>query len=464
MMKFLILLLLPLQIFAQRNDILFRNVNVIDVKSGRVAANQNVLIRGNIIRKISKRKIAPKAATVIDASGKFLIPGLCDMHVHTFRNAVDKRKEYYFPLFIANGVTGVRDMWTKTPNMKFINEWREGVNNGSLVAPRFLFVGTLVDGIPPVWPASDTIRTVDEARAMVHTIRDGGLDFVKVYGHLSREVYFAIADECKKTGFPFAGHVPDSVSLVEAVQSGQETIEHLFGILTKWADVSSNEEKFKSIKRGEWTPALRMELLQSFSEEKAAAIAALMKEKGTWLCPTISVDESYMLAGNKKLIEDERLQYATESERKSWTDLHNAYKPESRPFQQFRFQTGLRYVNLMYKNGVNILAGTDVGNAFLYPGFSLHDELIHLVNAGLPPLAALQAATINPARYTGKEKQFGTVSKGKLADLVLLDANPLVDISNTKKINAVVLNGRLFQRKELDGLLVEGKEAVINIK
>jgi len=463
-MRFFLLLLLPLQIFAQQNGILFKNVNVVDVKTGAIASNQNVLIGGNIIEKISSKNIDAKAVTVIDGTGKFLIPGLCDMHVHTFRNAADKRKEYYFPLFIANGVTSVRDMWTKTPNMKYINEWREGVNNGTLVAPRFALVGTLVDGIPPVWPASDTIRTADEARAMVHTIRDSGLDFVKVYGHLSREAYFAIADECKKIGFPFAGHVPDSVSLAEAIQSGQKTIEHLFGILSKWSDLSSNEAKFKSIKRGEWTPALRMELLKSFSEEKAIAMAKLMKKRGTWLCPTISVDESNMLAYDKKLIEDERLQYATEAERKSWMDLHNAYKLESRPFQQFRFQTGSRYVNLMYKNGVSILAGTDVGNPFLYPGFSLHDELIHLVNAGLPPLAALQAATINPARYLGKEKQLGTVSKGKLADLVLLDANPLLEISNTKKISAVVLNGRLFQRKELDELLVKGRKGVADVK
>ena len=229
-MKFLLLFLLPLQLFAQQNEVLFKNVNVVDVKTGQIAAKQNVLISGNTIQRITSKAISSKNASVVDGTGKFLIPGLWDMHIHVFRNAVDKRKEYYFPLFIANGVTSVRDMWTKPQNMQYINEWRKQVSSGTGLVPRFATVGSLVDGVPPVWPSSDTVKTVEEARAIVRKIKKSGVDFVKVYGRLSREAYFAIVDECKKINIPFAGHVPDSVTFTEAATSGQKSIEHLITI------------------------------------------------------------------------------------------------------------------------------------------------------------------------------------------------------------------------------------------
>jgi imidazolonepropionase-like amidohydrolase len=452
------MLLLPLQLLAQQNAVIFKNVNVVNVETGRIDNNRNVLIKGNTIHKITPGAISPKQALVVDGTGKFLIPGLWDMHIHVFRNAVDKRKEYYFPLFIANGVTSVRDMWTKPQNMQYINEWRKQVSSETGLVPRFATVGSLVDGGPPVWPGSDTVKTAEEARAIVHKIKKSGVDFVKVYGHLSREAYFAIADECKKMNFPFAGHVPDSVTSTEAAISGQKSIEHLFLIFSKWKELSSKEENFRKVKRGEWTPALRLELLQSFSEQKGQELAKLFTRSGTLLCPTIVVHAANMFTDDKRYIQDERLQYISEAEKKGWMDFYNAFKPENRSINQLRFQTDMKYLNTMYKNGVGIMAGTDVGNPFIYAGFSLHDELDYLVKAGLTPLDALRTATINAAKYAGKEKEIGTVSTGKLADLVLLDANPLLDITNSKKINAVVLNGKLLQRKDLDHLLMVARE------
>ena len=185
-MKFILMLLLPLQLLAQQNAVLLKNVNVVNVETGRIDNNQNVLIKGNTIHKISSKAISPKGPLVVDGTGKFLIPGLWDMHIHAFRNAADKRKEYYFPLFIANGVTSVRDMWTKPQNMQYINEWRKQVNSGTGLVPRFATVGSLVDGVPPLWPSSDTVKTPEEARAIVRKIKKSGVDFVKVYGRLSR--------------------------------------------------------------------------------------------------------------------------------------------------------------------------------------------------------------------------------------------------------------------------------------
>jgi imidazolonepropionase-like amidohydrolase len=460
-MKFIFMLLLPLQLFAQQNGVLFKNVNVVDVKTGHIATKQNVLITGNIIQKITSKAISSKNASIVDGTGKYLIPGLWDMHVHVFRNAADKRKEYYFPLLIANGVTSVRDMWTKPKNMPYVSTWRQQVSTSTGMVPRFATVGTLVDGTPPVWPGSDTVKTAEEARDIVHKIKDSGVDFVKVYGRLSREAYFAIVDECKKLNFPFAGHLPESVSFTEAATSGQKSIEHLISIFSKWKELSTKEETFKNIKRGEWTPALRFELLQSFSEQKTQELAKLLARNGTSLCPTIVVHAANMFTDDKKYIQDERLQYISEEEKKGWMDFYKAFKPENRSINQLRFQTDMKYLNIMYKTGVKILAGTDLGNPFIYAGFSLHDELEHFAKAGLTPLDALQTATLNPAKYVGKEREIGTVSIGKLADLILLDANPLLDITNTRKINAVVLNGKLLQRKDLDVLLKVGKESAI---
>ena len=261
-MKFFFILLLPLQLFAQQTSVLIKNVNVVDVQTGKIAGRQNVLISGNTIQQITSKPITHKNATVINGTGKFLIPGLWDMHVHVFANAANKSKEFYFPLFIANGVTSIRDMWTKPQNMQYVNHWRRQLSTQPGTVPRFATVGTLVDGVPPDWPTSDTVKTAEEAKAIVHKIKDAGVDFVKVYSKLSREAYFALADESKKLNFQFAGHVPDSISITEAANSGQKSIEHLPGTLTKWSELSSKEEDFKNIKRGEWTPQLRMELLQ----------------------------------------------------------------------------------------------------------------------------------------------------------------------------------------------------------
>ena len=197
--------------------------------------------------------------------------------------------------------------------------------------------------------------------------------------------------------------------------------------------MSAKEETFKNVKRGEWTPALRFELLESFSEQKTLELAKLYARNGTSLCPTIVVHATNMFTDDKKYIQDERLQYVSEEEKKGWMDFYNAFKPENRSINQLRFQTDMKYVNIMYKNGVSIMAGTDLGNPFIYAGFSLHDELEHLVKFGLTPLDALQTATINAAKYVGKEKEIGTVSVGKIADLILLDANPLLDIKKHKK-------------------------------
>lgn len=459
-MKYLIFILLPLQLFSQTTSILFQDVNVVDVQTGKVLSKQNVLIIGNRIEQITAKAIARGNATVVNGTGKFLIPGLWDMHVHEFNNVSERPpNEYYHPLFIANGVCSVREMWTKPKNMHYIERWRNEITTKSGAIPRFVSVGTLVDGVPRIWPSSDTVTNAEEARAMVREVKAGGVDFFKVYSNLSREAYFAIADECRKLNFSFAGHVPNGISMVEASNAGQKSQEHL-GFWAMFTELSDKEEKFKNIKPAELTPALRTELFQSVSEKKGASVAAVFVKNGTALCPTMVQYRAAMLGDDDQIKNDVRLQYADSIDNKKWAEFAGRFKPDNRSIREARYQKGLDVIRMMHQGGVQLLAGTDLGNPFLYAGFSLHDELSLFVQAGLPPLAALQTATINPARYLGKEKEIGTVTQGKLADLVLLDANPLIDISNTKKINAVVMNGKLLTRMDLNKLLQQAKEKI----
>jgi hypothetical protein len=459
-MRYLFLLLIPLQLFSQETSVLIQNVSVVDVQTGKISMKKNVLIKGNSIEKITSKSIAAKNATLVNGTGKFLIPGLWDMHVHVFNNVSERPpNEYFHPLFIANGVTSVREMWTKPKNMHYVQRWRNEVGKSSSNVPRYASVGALVDGVPHIWPNSDTVTNAEQGREMVRKVKAGGVDFLKTYGRLSRDAYFAIADECKKLNFPFAGHVPFGISLAEASNAGQKSQEHM-GFWAMFTELSDKEGKFKNIKPADLTPELRTELFQSISEQKAASLAAVLVKNGTALCPTIIVYKVNMLGDDRAMQEDDQLQYADSFAKKDWAEFAARFTPENRAIREARYQKGLDIIHMMHRGGVQLLAGTDLGNPFLYAGFSLHDELLLFVQAGLSPLAALQTATINPAKYLGKEKEAGTVAEHKLADLVLLDANPLTDISNTKKINAVIMDGKLFDRTDLDKMLQQGKEKI----
>ena len=440
------------------NQLVLTHVTVIDATGAPANSDMTVVITGDRITELGKtQKVrVPKDAQVIDATGKFLIPGLWDMHVHWYL------KEY-LPLFIANGVTGARLMW----GMPVHQQWRKDIENGTLVGPRLVIASPIVDGPNPVWPASVSVSNDREARQAVTKARQDGADFIKVYSRLTREAFFAIADETKKQGISFAGHVPQSVTVAEASDAGQKSIEHLTGILTA---CSSREEEFRKqteaagskLPQGQIpNPATLRQLnrlvLETFSPEKAAALFARFKRNQTWQCPTLTVLRSTASLDDPSFRSDPRLKYMPSFTRTQW-DPTKDFRFKNRTAEDFElaklvFKKQLEVVGPMRRAGVEFLAGTDVLNPYCFPGFSLHDELVLLVNAGLTPMEALQAATLNPARFLGRESELGTVEKGKIADLVLLDANPLEDIRNTQKINAVMLRGKLIPKPALERML-----------
>jgi hypothetical protein len=453
----IVLLIIPTLLLAHPKPVLnqastaLTHVNIIDVTRGELSRDTTVVITGDRISAIgaSSTTPLPTDAKVIDATGQFLIPGLWDMHVHWYRRDM-------FTLFLANGVTGVRQMFGNSDLLR----WREQIARGSLIGPRMVVASPIIDGPEPVWPNSIAVRTEEDGRKAVRRVKDWGADFVKVYALLPREAYFGIADEAKQQGISFVGHSPYSVSPEEASDTGQKSIEHLTGILM---NCSAREKELRDQLVKADTPETRRRVhdtaLETYDHKKAAELFARFIKNLTWQCPTLTVLRSGANLREERFRQDGRLKYIPRQLQQRWAiRITNQSEGDSARAKK-SFQKDLEIVGAMRKAGVSILAGTDTGNPFCFPGFSLHEELALLVVAGLTPIEALRSATLNPANFFGLEKTMGTIEVGKVADLVLLGANPLEDIRNTQRIRAVLSNGRLFDRKALDKMLGDAEGA-----
>jgi hypothetical protein len=446
--------------------LVIRGVTVINTTNGVLQPAVDVLISGDRISSVGPQgsTVLPEGVEVVQATGKFLIPGLWDMHVHWY-------DERYFPLFLANGVTGIRIMWGEPDHFK----QREEISKGSLIGPRMIISSPIIDGPRPVMPDSISVSNEAEARQVVRNVREMGYDFVKVYQLLPREAYFAIADEAKELGIPFAGHIPSSISATEASNAGQRSVEHLGGGLGVLLACSNKEEQLRKEREKAYRgfsrqqPPARSRLgafgsfhkkvLEAYDVEKASALFALFVKNSTWQCPTLTVLRSGSFLDDKNFTNDPRLKYMTKAEVESWELKNNpivsSNTPEDWAIEKKVYHKELEIVGAMRRAGVEMLAGTDVLNPFCFPGFSLHDELGLLVEAGLTPMEALQTATYNPAKFLGLTDSLGTIDTGKIADLVLLEADPLEDISNTRKITAVVIGGKYFPKASLDEMLAK---------
>jgi hypothetical protein len=445
------------------NPIYIAHVTVIDTETGKETRDQTVVVSGDRISDIRDSKSAkpPANAKVVEGRGKFLIPGLWDMHVHA---VFAERLDSMLPMFVANGVLGIRDMGTSMP-LADINRLRQQTANGSRLGPRIVAAGPILDGRPkPFRPNFLAITTPEEGRETVRQLKSGGADLIKVYSWLSRDSFLAIAEEAKKQNIPFSGHVPFSVSALEASDAGQ-TMEHLYGVVLS---CSAREDELRSemLKSGvnlSGSERIRLEMdeaVASYDGLKAAKVFAHLAKNRTWQVPTLDVVVPYAYSFDARVTTDPRLKYIPPSVQQRWTE--EAKSSTDGVANAKTFEQRSQIVGAMHRAGVPLLAGTDAAwyQPYTYAGFSLHDELKLLVRAGLTPLEALQTATINPALYFGLQKDLGTIAKGKLADMVLLEANPLSDIGNTQKIDTVVVHGRLLDRKDLDSLLASAENDV----
>lgn len=448
------------------------HATVIDATGAPPQSDTTVLISQQHIFAVgaSHRVAVPSGFRVLDATGKFLIPGLADMHVHlTAAGEPTGSRRFILPLLLANGITTVRDMGGKVASLAQLrSEIKEGrFLRPHRLGPQIFFTGPYLDGDQPSFLPSLVVKSAPEARQAVDDLAAQGVDFIKAQSALSRDAYFAIAEESKKKAIRFVGHVPDRISAFEAADAGQASIEHLTGILLacssdeeelrqeQFAPDSPNATPEQSVAR---TRAWQRKLLDSYSPQKAEALIEAFMRNGTWQVPTfpVLVDLAFMTP-KTNLLNDPRMKYVPQNERKIWQRAVQGQFDQSsdRDFliHEEIIQRSLEIAGKMHAAGVRIMAGTDVPAPNIFPGFSLHEDLAYLVEAGLTPLEALQAATKNPAAFLGKAQSQGTIERGRFADLVLLDGNPLDDIHNTQKIRAVVLGGQLLDRAALDALL-----------
>jgi imidazolonepropionase-like amidohydrolase len=436
--------------------LVFMHITVIDATGAPPKRDMTVVVaQGRIARiEASAGARVSKEARVVNGRGKYLIPGLWDMHVHIWETQLT------FPLFLANGVTGVRNTGGHMDELK---SWREAVASGKLLGPHMVICGPVVDGPPPVHPDhSIVVRNADEARQAVDLLKRSGMDFVKVYDNLSREAYFAIAAEAKQQKIPFVGHVPVTIIATEASAAGQASIEHLGNVIEdSSADPAAiakhRAEKPKS--PGDFpahiAEGIRLEL-STFSSDGASQIYSTFLRNNTWQVPTLEAKRVFASSDEPGFMTDSRLKYISRTEAGQWRNspFFTFVTPSYIAARKALYRKELEVTGAMHGAKVRFLAGTDSGGVpFTFPGFNLHDELALLAETGFTPMEAIEAATSAPAKFLGLSGSLGTVEQGKIADLVVLDANPLEDIHNTKRIDAVVIGGRYLSRAQLDRML-----------
>lgn len=385
------------------------------------------------------------------------------MYTHAYFGwSRDFGDSYVLPLFIANGVTGIRDMGS---DLDAVLRARAEVVAHRLVGPRMAVSGPMLDRPMVTYKAAIPIATPDDGRKAVDTLRDRGVNFVKIQSEVSRDAYLAIAAEAKARGIEFEGHVPDAVRASEAIAAGQRTFEHLIGIFEA---STPDEDGFLQRRYGAGTdPAANKSLaafLDRYDPAREAALIRALAANTVWQCPTLFWERGQWLVDVIDFRKDPDLAFTP----RTWIDrkfpssqksILESMDTDPLAVRQKFVEHELEIVRRLHAAGVPFLAGTDTpAGVDVTPGISLHLELQRFVAAGFTPLEALQTATINPARFLGKLADFGTVEAGRVADLVLLRANPLEDIANTRAIVGVVADGRYWSSADLDALREQLKQ------
>ncbi|HEY1421877.1 MAG TPA: amidohydrolase family protein [Candidatus Acidoferrum sp.] len=445
------------------------HVTVIDMTGAPPRADQTVIIEKQRIAALgpSDSTEIPRGAQILDAHGKFLIPGLVDMHIHlTAAGEPDGSRKFILPLLLANGITGVRDMGGY---LESIFPLRKEIAEGKRLGPQIITPGPYLDGNPPSFQPSLVVTNAAEANNDVRQLVKREVDFIKVQSILSRDAYFAIAAAAQREHIVFVGHVPDRVTAAEAAEAGQHSIEHLTNVLRGCDNDEPKlmREQFYVAGKKESPAQSRAResrwlhrLLEEYSPEKCAALLAKFKEKDVWQTPTLVLlkNDAFPTLENRVTV-DERAKYIPNNILATWkksrAEQMKGISAQDSDLHSQLLQKSMLIVSEMQKAGVKILAGTDSPAPYVFPGSGLHDELQLLVESGLSPIEALQAATSRPAEFLHATKDSGSVELGKFADLLLLDANPLENIGSTREIHAVILRGKLLDRTALDQLLAE---------
>ena len=405
---------------SESSTIAFTNVGLVAMERDNVTPGQTVLVEGGVITAIGAdgSVSVPSDAERIDGSDRYLMPGLADMHIHA---VVGSDGESDLLVQLAAGVTTVRIMWGGTRLL----DWRQRIQSGELLGPRLYIASPGLEGDPPYWPGSIVLATEAEARGAVRDLNDTGYDFIKVYNRLPLELYDVVVDEAQALDMPVVGHVPRAFTADYAIAAGQQTIEHLSGFAPH------------ATTTGSWRGTI--------DSSKLAGLIEQIRLQGTWNCPTLTV-RSRTAGQVNGLRANAAFELMSES-MQSWLDDSLTQPPSSDRTTEGRLLK--QVVKALQDADVGLLVVTDAGVQYVYPGFSIHEELANFVDAGLTPYQTLRAATLNAATALGELAVSGTVAEGKRADLLLLDSNPLTDIANVNRRVGVMVAGNWYSQSTL---------------
>lgn len=459
-------LLTPAASFAET---LLTSVTIVDIEHGSLQADQSVLIRDGVIAEVGPAISAPGVET-IDGGGGYLIPGLWDSHVHIFSSPTEP--ETALPLYLLNGITGIRDMGALWP-IEEQKALRAQIEAGAVLGPRLILSGAWVDASPGSWPAMFLADMPDEARAAVARIADEGWAAVKAYSMLDEATYRALAEAAAQAGLPLVGHIPERVALDTAMDVGQSGMEH-FGRIPMACSTAEDRmlDDLRAVMSagGDQAAVFRVMaarnaiILQTWDEMLCGAVLARMADLRLHVSPTLVVADFYI--GNWPAADAPRMRMIPPEVREAWgrPDFRlQAMTDEVRALARDSIALDRRTFAMAHSAGVPILASSDASfaNPYLFHGFSLLDELDIYVAAGLTPRDALYTATVAPPRFFGLADQDGRIAPGRRADLVLLDGNPLDGLATLRRPRAVIVGGTILDRATLDrmeaGLMATGQ-------
>jgi imidazolonepropionase-like amidohydrolase len=423
-------LLTSLCLQGQQSPVAFVDVTLVPMDRDRLLPHQTVIAKDGRIIAIGPAITirVPRAAQRIDGRGKFLMPGLADMHVHLNVRGPDGvlKNEDYATLFLANGITTVRCMWGNSDILTF----RRSIEQGSVIGPQIYTAGPLTDGSPPIWPRSRVVETASQAIDAVTSDKREGYDAVKVYNRLLPEVYAALVSTARTQGLPVWGHVPERVGVERVLEARQDSIEHIGGYL-------------EALRRDE-------------SPDKVADLVSATRRAGTWNCATLVFFQGAVPADEAALLlARPAMRFLPAALLSGWKNNPQLASLTPNQFGRLRLDNEKRnrFVRALHEGGAKILLGTDTPNPFVVPGFAIHDELRNLVNVGFTPYEAIKAGTSDAAEFLKSQNQWGTVAVGLRADLILLEANPLQDVSNVNRRVGVMVHGHWMLESELKGRL-----------
>lgn len=446
-------------------DLLIKNVNIVDIEGDSVLNSQYILIRQDTIFAIGDETLAGQynPTETIDGEGKFLMPGLWDNHVHFGGAEYIYENEQLLPLYLAFGVTTVRDA-AGDISLEVL-KWRDEINEGKRIGPKILTSGPKIEGIESIWPGDLEVGSSEELDLALDSLEKLKVDFVKITDNTMKpELFLEAIEKATARGWSVSGHIPAALTLDQASKAGQKTVEHLGYMLR--ASTPKESEISAGRASGKLT-AQEANALQAKTLNDSVAIENFrqLASQGTGVVPTLLISYNIAYLDENEFENDTILNYLGPKLKESyqWRIQRMANDtPEDKQNRKNGFEATARLLPMIQKSGMKIIAGTDAGflNTYDYPGLAIHLELQKFVEYGLTPREALIASVINGPGYFGVEKDYGAVKVGKTANLLLLNSNPLEKIESTLDIDGVIKEGVFYSRSTLDQMLAEIKKWV----